>query len=280
MSVRIIADSTCDLSPELLERYHIAIAPLYVKLGDKLYRDDASLTADQIFDYVKETGVLPSTIGISVGDWTEHFKKARADGDDVVCVTISSAMSCTYESAVIAADEVGHVWPVDSRNLSTGIGHVAVNAAIFAQQGLSAPEIVERLNDMIPKVRSSFILDTLDYMKKGGRCSSVAVLGANLLKIKPTILVENGTMKVGQKFRGTLEKVLENYVDSQLQGRDDIRTDRIFITSPYIDPKLVEIVRKRIQKHLHFDEILPTKAGGTIASHCGPNTLGILYVVK
>ena len=280
MPVKIIADSTCDLSPELIERYHIDIAPLYVNLGDKLYRDDADFTEEQIFDYVRQTGVLPSTIGISVGDWTEYFKKARENGDDVVCITISSAMSCTYESAVIAAGEVGHVWPVDSRNLSTGVGHVVVNAAILAEQGVPAPEIAERLNALTPKERASFILDNLDYMKKGGRCSSVAVLGANLLKIKPTIVVENGEMKVGQKFRGTLAKVLEDYVDAQLEGRSDIRADRIFITHTRIAPELVEVVRRRIGKHMHFDEILETDAGGTITSHCGPNTLGILYVVK
>ncbi|MDR3645027.1 MAG: DegV family protein [Clostridia bacterium] len=278
--IRIVGDSTCDLSPELLEEYHIDIVPLYVNLGGKIYRDTGEITSEKIYEYVKETGVLPGTVGSSVGDFTECFKGLREQGFEVVCVTISADMSCTYQNAKIAAEEVGGVYVVDSRNLSSGNGHVVLNAAIMARSGMSAQEIARELEQITPKVRASFILDNLDYMKKGGRCSSVTLLGANMLKIKPTIFVEGGNMKVGQKFRGLLIRVLEEYVDAQLGGRKDIRTDRIFITHTGNIREQVEIVRARIEQHLHFDAITETHAGATITSHCGPNTLGILFIEK
>ena len=279
--VKIVADSTCDLTPELIEQFGIDIIPLYVNLGGKLYRDvNEEINVQQIFDYVSRTGTLPGTVGCSVADFTTVFQKWTEAGYDVVCITISSEMSVTFQSARLAAESFEGVYPVDSRNLSTGVGHVVINGALLAQQGLPADEIARRLQALTPRVRASFILDNLDYMKKGGRCSTVAAFGANLLRIKPTILVENGSMRVGQKFRGTLTRVLEEYVDAQLAGRDDIVTDRIFITHTGEMPEAVEAVRNRIAKHQQFDEVIETHARSTITSHCGPNTLGILFVVK
>lgn len=277
--VKIVADSTCDLSAELIERYDVDIVPLYVNLGGEMYKDTPALGAGRIFDYVAKTGVLPGTVAASVADFTECFKKWRDAGREVVCITISSEMSCSMQNARIAAEDVGGVTVVDSRNLSTGVGHVVVNASILAGEGKSREEIAAALSEIIPKVRASFILDRLDYMKKGGRCSSVMALGANLLHIKPTILVENGKMRVGQKFRGPLKTVLLEYVDAQLSGRE-IRPERIFITHPGNMDEEVAAVRARIERHMHFDEILETCAGGTITSHCGQNTLGILFIEK
>lgn len=278
--IKIVSDSTCDLSPELLKKYDVEIVSLYINLGGKILKDVVEITPKDIYEYVDKNKILPGTIASTVEDFKQVFQKWVSQGYQVICHTISSDMSCSCQNARIAAEEVGGVWVVDSRNLSSGVGHVVVNSAIMAQSGMEAPEIVKQLENLIPRVRASFILDNLDYMKKGGRCSSVAVLGANLLKIKPTILVENGNMKVGHKFRGPLKKVIEEYVDMQLEGRSDIIPDRIFITHTGCDREIVEMVRERIKKHIDFKEILETFAGCTVTSHCGPNTLGVLFIVK
>lgn len=278
--IKIVADSTCDLSPEMLADHGIDVIQLYINLGDKQLKDLVETNSQQLIDYVNRSGVLPGTMAPSIEDFKTVFEKWRGEGYEVICITISGEMSSTFQNAKIAGDEVGGVYAVDSRNLSSGGGHIVLNAALMAERGLEAPEIVRNLEELVPKVRASFILDTLAYMKKGGRCSTVAALGANLLKIKPEIYVKDGTMSVGHKYRGTLKKVLGEYVDAQLKGRDDIRTDRIFVTHSQTDPELVEYVKDKVAENMKFDEILDTTAGGTITSHCGPNTVGILYLVK
>lgn len=280
-TVKIISDSTCDLSPELIEKYNIDIVPLYINLDGRVLRDGMDVKPEDIFASVEKTGVLPGTIAASVTDFKEIFEKYRNNGCEIVCHTISSEMSSSNQNAKIAADEVGGVWVVDSRNLSTGVGHVVINSALMAQQGMSASSIAKALeSEIIPKVRSSFILGDMDYMKKGGRCSGVAALGANLLKIKPTIIVENGRMKVGHKFRGTLPKVLGEYVDMQLKGRSDIRPELIFITHTGCSREIVDGVAARIKADYPFEQIIETRAGSTITSHCGQNTLGVLFIEK
>lgn len=278
--IKIVADSTCDLSPQILEAHGIELVHLYINLGDRQVKDLTETNSKQLIDYVSKSGVLPGTMAPSIEDFKTVFEKWRAEGNEIICITISGDMSSTFQNAKIAGDEVGGVYTVDSRNLSTGNGHIVLNAALMAESGLNAAEIVKNLEELTPKVRSSFILDTLAYMKKGGRCSTVAALGANLLKIKPEIVVRDGKMVVGHKYRGTLKKVLGEYVDAQLNGRSDIRTDRIFVTHSEIDSELVEYVRQKIAENIAFGEIIETAAGGTITSHCGPNTIGILYLVK
>lgn len=278
--IKIVADSTCDLSPQILEAHGIELVHLYINLGDRQVKDLTETNSKQLIDYVSKSGVLPGTMAPSIEDFKTVFEKWRAEGYEIICITISADMSSTFQNAKIAGDEVGGVYTVDSRNLSTGNGHIVLNAALMAESGLNAAEIVKNLEELTPKVRSSFILDTLAYMKKGGRCSTVAALGANLLKIKPEIVVRDGKMVVGHKYRGTLKKVLGEYVDAQLNGRSDIRTDRIFVTHSEIDSELVEYVRQKIAENIAFGEIIETAAGGTITSHCGPNTIGILYLVK
>lgn len=278
--VKIISDSTTDLTPELYRKYGVDVIGLYINLGGKVLRDGPDVTPQNIFDYVAETNVLPGTIACSVGDFKEIFEKWRGEGYDIVCLTISSDMSSTCQNARIAAEEVGGVWVVDTHNLSTGGGHLVLEAARMAQQGMEAPAIKEALDALAPKVRASFILDNLAYMNKGGRCSSVMLLGANLLKIRPEIVVDNGEMRVGHKYRGTLPKVLEQYVDAQLAGRDDLRTERVFITHTGCSRAVVDAVRVRIAMHQHFGEVIETIAGSTITSHSGPNTLGVLFMVK
>lgn len=279
--VKVLSDSTCDLSKDLIEKYDIGILPMYVNFAGETFRDNGvDINSQKIYDYVDKTGVLPGTVAIPMAEFKEEFEKWRSEGYNVICHTISSDMSCCYQNAKIAADEMDGVYVIDSRNLSTGIGHLVMNSAELAKQGMSAENIVKSTQELIPKVRSSFVIDTLDYMKKGGRCSSVTALGANLLKIKPMIVVEDGKMKVARKYRGLISKVILNYVDDQLEGRTNIRTHRIFITHTGCSPELVESVRDRVSKYLHFDEIIETEAGATVTSHSGPNTLGILFVEK
>lgn len=280
-NVKILSDSTCDLSKELVEKYDIGILPLYVNLADKVYKDNGvDINSQMIYDYVKKTGVLPSTIGVSIEDFKTEFEKWRNLGYEVVCHTISSDMSCSFQNAKIAASEMDGVYVVDTRTLTTGVGHLVLNSAELAKQGYDAKTIAEKTQALTSKVDASFILDNLDYIKKGGRCSSVVALGANLLKIKPMIAVEDGKMRVARKYRGLLSKVLETYVDDQLEGRDDIRPERIFITHTGCSPEIVNGVIERIKSHMHFDEIIVTNAGATVTSHSGPNTLGIIFMTK
>lgn len=279
--VKIISDSTCDLSQELIEKYDIGIVPLYVNLGGKVCKDDGiEITPQIIYDYVEKTGTLPNTIGVSAEDFKDEFKKWRDKGYEIVCHTISSDISCSYQSAKIAADEVGGVYVVDSRNLSTGIAHLVLNSAALASNGLEAKNIFESSQALADKVNTTFIIDTLDYMKKGGRCSSVLALGANLLKIKPMITLAGGKMKVAKKFRGTLTKVLENYIDTIFEKAENIRTERVFITHTGCSEEILNLVTDRIRKHIKFEEVYITVAGATVTSHSGPNTLGIIFLNK
>jgi len=279
--IKILSDSTCDLSKELIDEFDIGILPLYVNLGgNRPLRDGVEVSMQGVFDYVDKTGELPGTIAASVEDFHAAFEEWTKKGFGVVCHTISSEMSCSYQNAVIAAADFKNVYVVDTRNLSTGVGLVVLSSAGMAREGMTAPAIVEALKNIIPKVNASFVIDTLDYLQKGGRCSSLTLLSANMLKIKPSICVKNGAMSVGRKFRGSLDRVLMEYVDMQLKGRKDIRTERIFITHTGCAPALVKQVEARIRSHMRFDAITETLAGATIASHAGPNTLGILFIEK
>lgn len=280
-NVKILSDSTCDLSKELTEKYDIGILPLYVNLAGNVFKDNGvDINSRIIYDYVARTGVLPGTIGVPVEDFKTEFEKWRGLGYEVVCHTISSDMSCSFQNAKIAAADMDGVWVVDSRSLSTGVGHLVLNSAELAMEGLEGAEIAKQTQALTKKINATFVIDTLEYLRKGGRCSTVAALGANLFKIKPMIAVEDGNMKVARKFRGLLIKVLQDYVDEQLEGRKDIRTKRIFITHTGCGPEIVNAVRERIKKHIHFDEIIETNAGATVTSHSGPNTLGILFIEK
>lgn len=278
--IKIIADSTCDLSPELIKKYDIEIVYLYINLGDEISRDTIDVSPTDIFNCVQKTKVLPGTVAPSIADFKDAFEKYSKDEFDIICFTISSLMSSTYQNACIAAGEVGGVSVVDTCNLSTGGGHIVLNAALMARNGIDASSIVSQMRAMASKVRASFILDNLDYIRKGGRCSTIAALGANLLKIKPTILVEDGKMRVGNKYRGAFQKVLEDYVDVQLANKNNIRTERIFITHTGCSKEIVDAVKARIAQQIIFDEVIETIAGSSITSHCGPNTLGILFVEK
>ncbi len=278
----LTADSTCDLSAELMERYHVHTYPLHINLDGDTFEDGVNITPDDIYAAYRDKKILPKTAAVNMEEYKEFVAPFIAAGNDVLHISLGSALSTTHNSARLAALETEGLYVVDSCNLSTGMGHVVLQAADYIAAGLPIEEIVEKLNAFTKKVDASFVLDTLEFLHKGGRCSTVAALGANMLKLKPCIEVNNadGSMAVGKKYRGVLEKVLPEYVADRLAGRDDIDTKRIFITHSGISDERIELVRAAIAEQMAFDEVLVTRAGCTISTHCGPNTLGILYAHK
>ena len=280
MRIKISADSTCDLTKELVQQYDIEIIPLYVNKDGVFYQDGVDITAQDIYTHVSAGGSMCSTAAVNVEDYSQFFRHLRQEHENVIHFTISSAMSSSYQNAYIAAEDVGGVYVVDAQNLSTGIGQLVLEAAIMAK-GDQAPEaIVAELNEMKKKLNVSFILDTLEYLRKGGRCSAVAALGANLLSLKPCIEVRDGSMKVGKKYRGNLDKCLEKYIKDRLAEVDTLDLRRIFITHSGMEQARVDQVQAWVQECAPFAEILQTTAGCTISSHCGPNCLGVLFFNK
>ncbi len=278
--IKITCDSTCDLTQEIYERYNIEVFPLGITLGEELYRDGIDVTAPKVFDYVAETGILPKTSAFSMGEYLEMFQKYVNDGYTVIHINLSSEFSSCHQNAKLAAEELGNVYPIDSRNLSSGSGHLVMAAAELAAEGLSAPEIVEKLEEMKLRLDVSFVLQTLDYLKKGGRCSGVVALAATALQLRPEIVVVDGSMKVGKKYRGSMEKSITDYVKGRLADREDIQHNRIFITHSYVPADIVEKVKVLVAELQPFAEIIETKAGCTISSHCGPACLGVLFFKK
>ncbi len=276
----ISSDSTCDLSAELKERYDIKIIPLGVTLGDKVYRDGVDINPDEIYAHHAKTGELPKTTAANVGECIDYFADLTKDGAAVIHFTISSTMSSTYSNACLAAEEFENVYVVDSKNLSTGGGLQVVAAAEMAKSGMTAPEIVAELEKISPCVDASFVIDSLEYLHKGGRCSALAMLGANLLKLKPCIEVKNGVMGVGKKYRGVYGRVLTEYVNERLANVNDIDTSRVFVTHAGCDPEIVDAVVEQVKATGIFKEVFLTRAGCTVSSHCGANTLGVLFVRK
>lgn len=280
MAIKITADSTCDLSAALLSRYQIDLMPLYVLKDDKTYRDGVDITPADIFAHVAAGGALCKTAAPNIEDFTAFFDRFAGEYDAVVHVTISAEFSSSYQNACVAAESFDNVYVVDSRNLSTGQGHIVIEAAKLAQSGTAAPEIVTAMNDLAPRVDASFLLDRLDYLHKGGRCSAVAALGANLLHLKPCIEVRDGKMVVAKKYRGAYARCIGEYAKERLQRADDIIPERIFITHTTCSDETIQAARSAVERYGHFEEIDETTAGCTISCHCGPSTLGILYLHK
>ena len=279
MNIKISADSTCDLSPDLIARYDIGISPLYIVRDGESLVDGVDITPDEIYAHVEAGGSMCSTAAVSVYDYVEFFRKELESADAVVHFHISGDMSACYQNACIAAAEVGNVYPVDARNLSTGIGLLVLEAAELVRKGeLTAQEIQQRMNQRRELLDVSFVVEQLGYLRKGGRCSSVAALGANMLSLRPCIQVKDGKMGVGKKYRGAYQKCLLQYVKERLEGRDDIDPHRIFITeSGGFTPEEVAEVEAAVRGYQPFEEVLHTRAGCTVSSHCGARTLGILY---
>ena len=281
--VSILTDSTSDLSKELLERYDIGVFPLHIHLGEKEYADGIDITPEEIYQWSEETKETPKTSALSLFDAKEYVKKALEKSEEVICFCISEEMSscCSVMHMAVAELEAeDKVFVVDSRNLSTGIGLQILEAARLAQEGMSAFEIVEKIKEIQPKIRSSFVVDNLTFLHRGGRCSSVAALAGNTLKLHPCIFVLDGKMQAGKKYRGKMDKVILNYVEDLKQELSAAQKEHIFITHSGCDAVLIDAIKKELEELNYFEHIHVTQAGGVIASHCGPGTLGVLYVMK
>lgn len=281
MRISIVTDSTCDLSEPLIQKYRITVLPLYVTLGDQSYQDGINITSSDIFRYVEQNGNLPKTAAISVAAYADCFRALAKDADAVLCITLGSGFSSCCQNARIAAADFENVYVVDSCNLSTGHGHVVLQACEHQNDFSDAASLADFLStQVVPKVDASFIIDRLDYLHKGGRCSAVAALGANMLKLKPCIEVRNGKMAVGKKYRGQFAHCVSQYIKDRLHDTADIDPHRIFITHAQASDDALSAAKETVTQCANFSEVLETQAGSTIASHCGPNTLGILYLHK
>lgn len=274
----ITADSTCDLSPELLERFQIKTIPLTIQLGDESFLDGQGFTPELMYKRYRQDGTLPKTAACSIQQFIDFFSQFTEAGYEVVHLDISSELSCSYANARLAAQELEGVYPVDSQMLSTGVGLLAIEGAECRDKGMSAEEIARHLTALTDKVDTSFVLDTLEFMWKGGRCSAVASLGANLLKLKPALEMKDGKLGVYKKYRGSITAVYQQYIKERLAGKS-IRPGHVFITeSGEIEEATVTELEALVRELIPVKEIHHTTAGCTISSHCGPKTLGVLFI--
>ena len=280
MRVKIISDSTCDLSADLIQKYDIGIVPLIVMKDNQEYLDGITITPADIFAHVAAGGSLCSTAARGVAVYQEMFAKYAKDYDGVLHVNIGSDFSSSYQNACIAAEDFDNVRVIDSKNLSTGQGLVVLKACDLAGTASNMDELKAQLDAFTSRVEASFVLDRLEYMVKGGRCSGAAALGANLLSLKPCIEVKNGKMAVVKKYRGHIEKCMASYVKDRLADRDDLDHDRIFITRTDVAKESMEAVRSGVAQYGNFGNVYETVAGCTVSCHCGPGTMGILFVRK
>ncbi len=283
MSVKIISDSTCDLSEELIKMYDVKILPLHVMLGEDEYEDGVNITPDEIYRWSDANKATPKTSALSITDAMEMMHECGDDGSEMVCFSISEQMSTSGNVLRMAAAELGmedRVIVINSASLSTGVGLQVIEAAIMAQQGKTAKEIAVYIEEIKPYVRASFVVDTLTYLYRGGRCGGLTALAGGALKMHPQIVVRNGAMKPEKKYRGKLSNVILNYVQDMEPQLRNARTDRVFITHSGCDVEVIEKVYKYLEDLNIFEEILITRAGSVISSHCGPGTLGVLFIEK
>ena len=281
MSVKIIADSTCDLSKDLLEKYDISVVPLHIVLGDKEYKDGLEISPDEIYEWSNSNKEAPKTSAAAISDTIDIYSKYLKSYDEIICFSISGQMSTTVNVMRMAAEELDsedRIHIIDSENLSTGGGLLVIEAAIMAKEGKSGIEIIESINELKPFVRASFIVDTLTFLHRGGRCSGVAALAGGALKLHPKIVVENGGMKPDKKYRGKMNSAILSYVKDLEPQIKNAKNDRVFITHSGCEEEIIQSVRQYLSELGHFEEILITRAGGVISSHCGPGTLGVLFI--
>lgn len=279
--IKIISDSTCDLSKELIEKYDISIIPLYIHLGEEEYKDGVNISPDDIYKYSDENNTTPKTAAPALTEVVEVFNKFKED--EIICFSISSEMSVTNQVMKMAAEEVGRekdIHIIDSKNLSTGIGLLVIEAAAMAKEGKNIEQILDTIEETKKKVKASFVVDTLTYLHRGGRCSSIAALAGGVLKLHPKIVVENGKMDASKKYRGKMKSVIMSYVKDMEESLLNAKEDRVFITHSGCKEETINMVKSYLEELDMFKEILITRAGGVISSHCGPGTLGVLYIEK
>lgn len=280
MKIKILSDSTCDLSSQLIEENDITVIPLTVIKDGKEYLDGVTITPAEIFAHVAAGNNLCTTAAANIETYQQYFSKYAGDYDGVIHINIGAGFSSSHQNACLAAEEFDNVRVIDSQNLSTGQGHVVLEACRLAKTCSSLDELAEKLCEFTTRVEASFLLDRLDYMVKGGRCSAVAALGANLLNLKPCIEVKDGKMSAVKKYRGNYAKCLANYVKDRLADREDIIRNELFLTYTTASDEGLAAVKDAIKAYGHFETVYETTAGCTVSCHCGPETLGVLFVRK
>lgn len=280
MNIKILSDSTCDLSADLLQEHNISIIPLTVIKDGEAFSDGINIIPQDIYNHVAAGGGLCSTAAVNVGEYEDYFEKFAKEYDAVIHINISSELSSSHQNARLAADSFDNVRAIDSRNLSTGQGLVVLKACELAKTADNLDQLEADLIAFTEKVEASFLLDRLEYMVKGGRCSSAAALGANLLNLKPCIEVKNGKMSVVKKYRGSYNKCLASYVKDRLSGRGDIDRGTLFVTRTPVSQDCLDAVSDAVNNCEAFQNTYWTEAGCTISCHCGPGTLGVLFVRK
>ena len=281
--VRIIADSTCDLPDTLLAQYNITLLPLHIVLGAASYKDRLEITPVEIYAWSNRTKASPKTSAPNVAQITDLIRPYYDQGDEILLMSISENMSSAASNMHLAAqsfDMPERIRIIESSNLSTGFGLLAIEAAYLAKAGKSADEIAAHIETLKPLIRASFVVDTLTFLERGGRCSGAAALAGSILKLHPKIVVQDGKMHVSHKYRGSIQKAIFAYVDDLIPSLMNAQPRRVFITHSGCDAATVDTVFKRLSALNHFDEILVTQAGGVISSHCGPGTLGVLFIAQ
>lgn len=281
--VKIISDSTCDLSPELIAKYDIDILPLHILLGEDEYEDGRNITPQQIYDWSDTHKTTPKTSAPSLAEAIELFRPYVNEKREIICFSISGSMSTSGNVMRLAAEELEAsdlVTVIDSANLSTGIGLLVIEAAIMAEKGQPAAEIAATIESLKPNVRASFVVDTLTYLYRGGRCNAVSAMAGGVLRLHPKIVVENGAMDASKKYRGKINSVIMSYVKDMEDDLKSAKPERVFITHSGCDRTTVDAVRSYLEGLGIFHEILETRAGGVVSSHCGPGTLGVLFIAK
>lgn len=277
----VSADRTCDLTQEIIQKHNIQLMPFYVNFEDKSCVGDEEITPAEIFEEFDKYGKIAKTAAKGVGDYTEFFKKFIDKGQKVIHITISSELSCAYQNCIAAKQELGDdLQIIDSRSLSTGVGLIVLEAAKRAESGMEINQIVEEVTALVNNVRASFIIENLSFLRAGGRCSSLAAIGANLLSLKPSIVVENGAMSVGKKYRGVWKKSVLEYVKETLDKYTAFEKGIAFITHSGVSQDIINSVYKCVKSKKIFKEIVITQAESVISCHCGPNVIGVLFVAS
>lgn len=278
--ILIASDSTTDLGDALIAEYGVKILPLGVALGEKEYTDGVDIDPDAIYENYEKTGQLPKTSAINLAQAQAFFQQYTDEGYTVIFFTISSEMSSTYQNVRLAATEFDGVYVIDTQNLSTGGGLLVLRACEMAREGCSAEKIVSVCEALRAQVEASFVIDSLEFLHKGGRCSALAAFGANLLALKPCITVRGGKMAVAKKYRGRFADALKKYIADQIGDASDIETDHVFVTHAGCDAEIVEACVAQVKAPGCFKNVYITRAGCTVSSHCGRNTLGVLFIRK
>ena len=280
MKIKITADSTCDLSEELLKKWDIALMPMHILMGEDSYLDGVTVHPADVFAYVNQGGKMPKSAAANLVEYTEFFAPFAKEYDAVIHISVSSKLSSCFQNARLAAGEFENVCVVDSQNICTGQGYLVLQAAKWAADGLLPRNITMRLQNLAKRVQLSFVLNQLDYMAKSGRCSGVLAFGANILGIKPSLAVVGGELKVMKKYRGSLPICVGKYITDLLDGRDDIDNCMVFISSCQPKPGCMEAIKAGLRRYGKFENIIETDIGTTIGGYSGPGTIGIVFAKK